>query len=84
MLFGDTSLAHAFLYVAWVLTKNNSLHSNVNAICCRVAATLAASEGVPLIKADFVLEGGSVHTDGEGYALPSLYHFWDFLSHECL
>ena len=37
--------------------------------CCRVAATLAASEGIPLIKADFVLEGGSVHTDGEGYAL---------------
>ncbi|CAL8465287.1 g4822 [Coccomyxa elongata] len=32
----------------------------------RVAATLAASEGVPLMKADFVLEGGSVHTDGEG------------------
>ncbi|EIE23219.1 agmatine deiminase [Coccomyxa subellipsoidea C-169] len=32
----------------------------------RVAATLAASEGVPLVKADFVLEGGSVHTDGEG------------------
>lgn len=34
-----------------------------------MAATLAASEGVPLMKADFVLEGGSVHTDGEGYAL---------------
>lgn len=41
-------------------------------VCDRVAATLAASEGVPLVKADFVLEGGSVHTDGEGCALRTL------------
>lgn len=34
----------------------------------RVAATIAASEGIPTTKADFVLEGGSVHTDGEGCA----------------
>ncbi|KAK9903367.1 hypothetical protein WJX75_003891 [Coccomyxa subellipsoidea] len=32
----------------------------------RVSTTIAASESIPLVEADLVLEGGSVHTDGEG------------------
>lgn len=32
----------------------------------RVAKVLAASEGVPVVDCPMVLEGGSVHTDGEG------------------
>jgi agmatine/peptidylarginine deiminase len=39
---------------------------------CRVASTIAAAEGIPVVKTDMVLEGGSVHTDGEGWAAHAL------------
>ena len=33
---------------------------------CRVAQVLAEHMNVPVVKSDMILEGGSVHTDGEG------------------
>lgn len=39
-----------------------------------MSTTIAASEGIPLVKADLVLEGGSVHTDGEGCAVQNFLH----------
>jgi agmatine deiminase len=31
-----------------------------------VAAKLCEAEGLPYVSTDFVLEGGSIHVDGEG------------------
>ena len=35
---------------------------------CRLAQVLAEHMNVPVVKSDMILEGGSVHTDGQGCA----------------
>lgn len=37
-------------------------------LLCRVAQVLADHMKVPVVRSDMILEGGSVHTDGEGCA----------------
>ena len=38
-------------------------------LLCRVAQVLADHMKVPVVRSDMILEGGSVHTDGEGCVL---------------
>ena len=38
-------------------------------LLCRVAQVMAEHMNVPVVRSNMILEGGSVHTDGEGCVL---------------